>query len=211
MSLRAHPVSSTVSSHALPVPSYSPSIAPSPISAALLVGGMSRRMGRDKAFMNWHGTPLWKLQLAKLHALSPASLILSAREDQQFPEVQALRINDPITDQGPIPAIQRCLSATHNPLLVLAVDLPHMPVEFLCHLVESQRTHPEQGIVCQNGDYFEPLCAIYPQSILSLLPQHPRLQTLIRHGIEQNLMRTLQLPPPQQTYFLNLNTPADFS
>ena len=54
-------------------------------AAALIAGGRSRRMGTDKAFLDWHGRPLWEHQLEKLRALEPMRLLLSCREGQEFP------------------------------------------------------------------------------------------------------------------------------
>jgi molybdopterin-guanine dinucleotide biosynthesis protein A len=46
------------------------------LTAVLLAGGESRRLGRDKATIDWGGRPLWELQLEKLRALNPAEILL---------------------------------------------------------------------------------------------------------------------------------------
>jgi len=45
-------------------------------------------------------------------------------------------------------------------LLVLAIDLPRISAEHLRKLCDLAR--PGSGVIPLNGDYFEPLCAIYP-------------------------------------------------
>ena len=42
------------------------------ISAVLLAGGESRRMGQDKATLLFRGKPLWQIQLELLRKLEPA-------------------------------------------------------------------------------------------------------------------------------------------
>lgn len=169
---------------------------------------MSRRMGKDKAMLDWNGVPLWQYQLDKLRALSPSQLLISCREDQPIDARDASLIIDPVMDQGPIPALQRCLQTTQHPLLVLAVDMPWMPTEFLLHILHLTRA-PTRGIIFQSAHAFEPLCAIYPQSVLPLLARHQRLQTFAREAIAAGLLDTQTLTATQETYFLNVNIPAD--
>ena len=46
-------------------------------SAALLAGGRSSRMGRDKAFLEIDGVPLWQRQLQTLRELGPSETFLA--------------------------------------------------------------------------------------------------------------------------------------
>jgi molybdopterin-guanine dinucleotide biosynthesis protein A len=60
-----------------------------PFAAALLAGGKSRRMGRDKALLpvEWEGAsvPLWERQLSILKALAPAELVISGPHRKGYP------------------------------------------------------------------------------------------------------------------------------
>jgi len=56
-------------------------------AAVLLCGGRSTRMGRDKAFLDWDGRPLWQVQLEKLQQLAPQRLLISCREEQKVEQV----------------------------------------------------------------------------------------------------------------------------
>ena len=51
------------------------------ISAVLLAGGESHRMGQDKATLVFRGKPLWEIQLDLLRKLQPREIFLSARTD----------------------------------------------------------------------------------------------------------------------------------
>src|SRR5438874_2033835 len=54
------------------------------ISAVLLAGGKSRRMGQDKATLIIAGKPLWQIQLDLLRKLQPQEMFVSARMDPRW-------------------------------------------------------------------------------------------------------------------------------
>ncbi|TLD69636.1 molybdenum cofactor guanylyltransferase [Phragmitibacter flavus] len=176
-----------------------------PFAAALIAGGLSRRMGHDKAFIPWDDQPLWQHQLAKLRSLNPQKLLISCRQNQLIASPDALILHDPIEDLGPLPAIARCIEvAAPLPLLVLAVDMPHISID----LLQSMLINPN-GIIFKSDRGYEPLCAFYPSTVLSLLANHTRLQTFAQQAIDLGLLHTQTLTDNQKPTFLNLNHPSD--
>jgi molybdopterin-guanine dinucleotide biosynthesis protein A len=101
-----------------------------------------------------------------------------------------------------------------TPLLcVLAIDLPWMTSAFLQRLIKMAM-QDGRGVVSKNGDYFEPLAAVYPRAILSLVGEHLRLgehsmQRLIQRAVELDLLITYPLSEDEPLLFRNVNTPAD--
>jgi len=182
-------------------------------AAALLAGGRSRRMGTDKAFLEWQGRPLWEHQLEKLRALEPAQLLLSCRAEQLFPSLHdVMPVHDEMENSGPLAGVAACLRACQTPrLLVLGVDLPHMPAEFLHALLAD--ISPNCGAVVKVADHFEPLAAVYPRAMLPLAEEHLSagrlaMQDFIRRGVELEQMRCADLPVEAQ-WFANWNSPKD--
>lgn len=192
-------------------------------SAALLAGGRSSRMGRDKAFVDWQGRPLWRVQLEKLLALQPAQLFLAAREEQNFAaELSMARLDPAVTlvndppgeDCGPIGAVERCLQRATDSLLVLAVDMPLMTADFLRESLLSQ-TADGRGVVARNGDAFEPLAAVYSPSALpffeeAIAQQSFALQPLVRRLIEADATTIIDLVREDEMLFANANTVESF-
>lgn len=191
--------------------------APTPFAAALLAGGQSRRMGQDKALLEWQGEPLWRVQLGKIASLNPARLLISCREEQGLSPVPlgVQPVYDPPDNQGPLPAIWRCLDQVRLPLLVLGVDMPGMTAEFLGKIVQRGLAVPGRGLVYEGARGFEPLAAMYPVEALPLLKEavdtgNYRLQAFVRATVEAGLLEALPVPAHAAGCFSNLNTPADF-
>jgi len=104
----------------------------------------------------------------------------------------------------------RRLQTSH--LLVLAVDLPQMTAGHLSKLWGMAR--PGQGVIPRQGDYFEPLCAIYPASAAGAAESalggiNVSLQSFAELLLGKGHAVAYNLPPAEQPLYLNMNTPAD--
>jgi FdhD protein len=183
--------------------------------AALLAGGRSSRLGRDKAFVDWRGQPLYVAQLRKLASLGPERLWLSTRPEQPFPEVLegVTRVVDAVPDLGPLGGLQSVLAASDAPFLfVLAVDLPKMEPAFLARLLDEGA-----GTVPRSKQGWEPLAALYPRAgLLDLVEAFlaagkRRLQDLLDEAAARGLVKPLALDERSAPLFANLNTPDDLA
>src|SRR5437660_4792704 len=131
------------------------------ISAALLVGGESRRMGQDKATLAFHGSPLWEIQLDLLRKMRPREIFLSARSDPVWRPADVHFVPDQTPSRGPLSGLAATLSRIRTDhLLALAIDMPFMTAELLRALCNS--IEPGRGVIPRIGDRAEPLAAIYP-------------------------------------------------
>ncbi len=185
------------------------------ISAVLLAGGESRRMGENKATLLFRGKPLWQIQLELLRQLELAEILVSARTDSPWrpPDVQFIADDPP--SRGPLSGLTASLAGmrgTH--LLTLAIDMPFMSEKYLrslCDQVESGR-----GVVPMIGDWAEPLAAIYPAHahvdfLEALSGTVFSLQSLIKKLLKLGKLRALNVANEEEMLFRNLNDPADLS
>jgi len=174
-------------------------------AAVLLCGGKSTRMGRDKAFLDWNGRPLWQVQLEKLHQLAPQRLLISCREEQNI-VCDAEMAFDPIdSNDGPLGAITRCLELVQMPLLVLAVDMPWMTVECL-------REHILLGGFFRGPHGFEALCAVYEPAMLQNMKNALAERRLaLQRVIEACQPRVHELTDEHAPFFRNANTPEELT
>jgi molybdenum cofactor guanylyltransferase len=189
-------------------------------SAALLAGGRSSRMGRDKAFLEIDGIPLWQRQVQLLRKLNPAEIFIAGPAQPEWIRNGLEVVADAARDSGPLGGLVAVLRRCRNPqLLVLAVDLPNMTSEFLRRLLamcpENSGIVPKRECATQEKR-FEPLTAIYPATALALAENclsagEYSLQRFTDRATSMGLMATKQILEAEESLFFNLNTPADFA
>jgi molybdenum cofactor guanylyltransferase len=183
------------------------------LSAVLLAGGESRRMGRDKATVLFRGKPLWEIQLDLLRKLAPPEIFVSARTDPSWRPADVEFIADAPPSRGPLSGLVAStakMRATH--LLALAVDMPFMTEKFLRYLCEQ--IEPRVGVVPKIDNRAEPLAAIYPREAEidfrdALVGADFSLQTLVRQLLDSGKLRELSVTEQEQKLFLNVNELSD--
>jgi molybdenum cofactor guanylyltransferase len=184
------------------------------ISAVLLAGGESRRMGQDKATLVLQGRRLWEIQLDLLRKLRPKEIFLSARSDPGWRPPDVHFAPDQTPSRGPLSGLAATLPRIRTDhLLVLAIDMPLMTEDFLRSL--NNLIKPSCGVVPMLGDRAEPLAAIYPKGadsniIAALSGPDFSLRSLAQRLIVAGKLRVVSVSKDEESYFRNFNQPADF-
>ena len=183
------------------------------ISAVLLAGGKSTRMGQDKTKMMFRGAPLWKNQLELLRSIQPVELVVSAQSDPAWRPADAQFAADEQPSHGPLGGLAAAFTQiTADHLLALAIDMPFMTKAYLRRLCEQVRTG--QGIVPVIENRAEPLAAIYPREAEdefshALSGNDFSLQPLIRRLIGLGKLRPVEVTADEAPFLRNLNEPKD--
>jgi molybdopterin-guanine dinucleotide biosynthesis protein A len=186
-----------------------------PFSAVLLAGGGSSRMGRDKAFLEIGGTPLWQRQRQTLRALGPAEMFLAGPPRREWSEANFDVISDAAPRRGPLGGIVAALRRSQSAhLLVLGIDLPQMPADYLRLLLSL--CADECGVVPHRENLFEPLAAVYPRLSLPLAEElleapHHSLQEFASRALSRGWLIAREVLSAEEHFFANLNTPADLA
>ena len=183
------------------------------ISAVVLAGGESRRMGRDKAWLHVNGQPLIVRALAELPCLNLEQIFVSGRADWPAGALDHPVLLDSRPGCGPVAGIERALLAMRSThLLVLAVDLPFMSAEFLRKLI--LRCDSSTGVVPAIRGKLEPLAAIYPRRCHAIasacLDRGCRsARAFAAACYRQRLVRRYPVAAADIACFRNWNTPDD--
>ena len=186
------------------------------VEGAVLVGGGSTRMGRDKATLPYEGTAL-ALRVAAALGTCLERVRCVARPGE-LPELGLPCIVDRHAERAPLVGIAAALAACEaSAVLVAACDLPEIDPRVLLALLALAPAEGGADIVAPLGPRGpEPLLAIYRPRIL------PELERRIARGelALQALLRdvnTLFIPEadlraldPTLASLRNLNRPEDF-
>ena len=136
------------------------------ISAAVMAGGKSKRLGQNKALMQINGI---KVVESVLNMVSPyvqkVMIITNIPEEYSFLDVETAK--DVRPGFGPLSGIHSALSlASSEYVLVVSCDIPLVGFEQVERLVSSCRGH---DITIFKHKNFEPLCAVYRRTCIHAL------------------------------------------
>lgn len=183
------------------------------VSAFILAGGKSSRMGRDKALLSLDGQTLLERAQKLVRTVTGDVSIVGPRE-RYGPEA----IEDVYQGRGPLGGIHAALAASKSELnLVLSVDTPFLDPKFLRWMIEEATRAATTVTVPCTGGRFQPLCAVYRREFLPLAEAALRVgrnkidplfcHTTVRRIEEEELKRLAF----DARMFDNLNTPAEFA
>jgi molybdopterin-guanine dinucleotide biosynthesis protein A len=185
-----------------------------PVSVILLAGGKSRRMGRNKALLPWHGVPLIQHIVERLTEVS-RDILLVTNTPQEYAFLNLPMVPDVVPNGGSLVGLYSGLEAIRHPWgLVMACDVPFVNTDLLSYMLSLREGY--QAVVPVMGDRHEPLHALYHKSCLPAMRRHidagdkriisfyPEIR--IRFLREDEIDRF----DPEHLSFLNANTPEDW-
>jgi len=184
------------------------------VTAFVLAGGKSSRMGTDKAFLRLGDETL--LSLALKAASSVAGDVRIVGDASKFAAFGRV-VEDVYRDRGPLGGIHAVLSSSMTELnLMLAVDLPFVGPEFMEYLLLRARQTGATVTVPRAGLGLQPLCAVYRRGFAkvaeqSLLEGKNRIDSLFAR-VETSVIEENELKQAgfSAEMFRNLNTPEEF-
>jgi molybdopterin-guanine dinucleotide biosynthesis protein A len=193
------------------------------LSAAILAGGQSRRMGEDKALIEFDGRPMVEYVLDAARQVADETFIV-ATDRPEYERFGCRVVPDRLPRSGSLGGIYTAISeAKHDRVLVLACDMPFVNTDLLRFMAE--RAHSCDALVPslaaersdQGGfETLETLHAIYAKSCL------PAIQRQLDAGVykvigfftEVNVQKITEdeitAIDAELLSFFNTNTPEEF-
>ncbi len=129
------------------------------VTAFILAGGKSTRMGADKAFVTLDGRTLLARALELARSATPdVRVVGDALKFAPFAPV----VEDRFRDCGPLAGIDAALRASPTELnLILAVDVPFVPPSLLQYMIMRANISGATATVPRMNGGWQPLCAVY--------------------------------------------------
>lgn len=184
-------------------------IPPQDITAAILAGGASSRMGTNKALIKLGGTSFIERIAAAVHNVLEHVIIIATQTDEYaflhrpvFPDIHP--------HCGPLGGLHSALvhSATSH-IFVTSCDLPFITSRMISEVVA--KADEETITVVSDGENTQPLFGVYPQSL------HVNVEQALRSGqrgvfsfLEGRNVHVLDFSPFKHN-LRNINTPQELA
>lgn len=184
------------------------------ITGVILIGGKSRRMGRDKAFLEVAGQPLFEIVLELFREHFDRVLLVGNREERFAP--YGLPV---VPDIYPGSSLGGLYTGLHHAetdhVFVSSCDLPYPNAEVLRYLCSLKDGY--DAVVPSTSYGYEPLFALYAKS--SLAPIRAQLEKGEFCAFAYYPQISIRYVSPEELApfdrdgraFLNLNTPQEYA
>jgi molybdenum cofactor guanylyltransferase len=185
------------------------------ITGVVLAGGLSSRIGSDKALMEFRGVPLVTYAVSILQQVCGKVVISSNRRDYLFTGCEIWP--DETDIQAPMIGIFSCLKRVLDEwIMVLSCDMPLVDPRVFNLLISQANDHKCDVVApVHDGNSVEPLCGLYNRRVIPLFKrsieaEQYSLQQFIRNS-KHRLVRVDQfLDFYRPNMFFNINSPEDF-
>ena len=180
----------------------------------ILAGGKSGRLGRDKAFLRYGGSPLIEVARRCLESAGlPVTIV--ADSEARFRSLGLPVLVDRISGAGPLGGVFTALSASRSPdNYFIPCDTPLVPSRLYRVLARAGRDF-DVVVPRDAAGGLHPLCAYYSRTALD--PIRRLLEAGVRRVdsvLESKDLRVHVLPAGEWNLpdegFLNVNTPTDW-
>ena len=134
------------------------------MTAVILAGGKSSRMGRNKAFLKIEGKTFIERQIELLRNVF-AEIIISANTPSEYEHLKVPVVEDIFPDKGPLGGIYSGLIMSDSfYTFMLACDMPFVEIELIKHLKSFAEGH--DAVIPKSERGLEPLHAFYSKKCL---------------------------------------------
>jgi molybdopterin-guanine dinucleotide biosynthesis protein A len=186
------------------------------LTIVIQAGGESRRMGEDKARLNFRGQPLILRVMERVARLAD-EILVTTNQPEAYSFLHVPCIPDLLPGRGALSGLFTALSVAQNPLVaVIACDMPFVSPELLVFQRDVLFTTSADAAIPRTPEGLEPFHAVYRKETCLPLVQAAleKGQRRVDSWMTQADIRYLTLEEiarydPLGLAFLNINTPED--
>jgi molybdopterin-guanine dinucleotide biosynthesis protein A len=184
------------------------------MAGLVLCGGMSRRMGTEKALLEFEGEVLVVRVARRLGAVA-SPVVLAPGTRGRLGDLGFMEVDDAVQGSGPLAGLVAGLAASPHPLVaVAAADMPFVDADVL--LLLARLVGDAEAAVPVTEDGLQPLHAVYSVRALPALRAALRTDRLALREVVTEALRVRRVErrewraaDPTGRFALNLNRPED--
>lgn len=188
------------------------------LTVVIQAGGLSTRMGEDKALKQFLGKPLIERVIERLNPIAD-ELLITTNQPQNYSFLNKRLIPDLQPDRGPLGGLFTAISSASHPYVgVVACDMPFASQKFFETATNLMTEKEAQVVIVKSDEGYEPFHALYRKEIClpvikSAIDNNQWrvvswLSQVKLYEINQDEMKTID---PTGLCFWNVNTPEEFA
>ena len=185
------------------------------VEGFVTAGGLSSRMGSDKALLEIGGRAMIEHVIAALRPVTSRVAVIA--NNPEYGKLGLTVFADSYRGVGPLEAIRTSLMNARTPRVILVgCDLPFVTSDLFSYLLDLKGDY--QAVVPLSRDErLEPLCAIYSvdalESVADLINRGERKVSKLFDLVPTRLVKFDELSRLRgaELFFENVNTPEDYA
>lgn len=187
------------------------------LTLVIQAGGMSTRMGQDKALMPFLGRPLIARLVERLRGL-PDELLITTNRPEAYAFLSLPLFGDLLPGTGALGGLYTALNAASYPLVgVLACDMPFVSARLLSAQRDLLLQEEIDVVIPRSPQGLEPLHALYRRdaclkAVRAALDAGERKMVAWLPQVRARVMEPDEVAryDPQFRSFFNVNAPEEF-
>ena len=184
------------------------------VTGAILAGGKSRRMGRNKALLPLGGKPVVQRLVVQFEEMFEETMLI-ANDPELYQVYSSKIVPDIFPGKGPLAGLHAALNGAKNDWVFLtACDTAFVQTEVVMGMAELRKG--TDAVLAETEDGLQPLNAFYSRRCLPFIENRLRtgkFKMISFHSdVKIRIVQPLELPQwdPDTRTFWNMNTPEDY-
>lgn len=178
------------------------------LAGAVLAGGASRRMGRDKAFIEIEGVAMVRRVADAMRAAGLAPVFAVGGDASGLTSIGLEVVDDVCPGEGPVGGLVTAFAHVGEslPVCVVACDLPWLDEATVRSIAQP---HAGADVIVAITERIEPLCALWMPSAASVVAAaFAEGERAVHRVLDQLRVHTVAV---DRGLLVNVNTPDDLA
>lgn len=185
------------------------------LTLSIQAGGYSKRMGRDKALLEFNNLTLIEYIIQRGKSLTN-NIVITTNTPEKYAFLGLPMFSDQISLSGTLVGISTALQAANTPYVaIVACDMPFFSPALFHHELSILKSDDLHAVVPQTEKGIEPLHAVYQRETCLATINHSLQNKELSpkkwlQRLQVKYIQNLGNFGPIQELFMNINTPDDY-